>query len=315
MANDKKKYIFCTCCGEKKQSKYFYESQSELYKSLSYLPICKDCIGDIYKKYEKKYKNDKEIIYNFCRLFDLPFSYSDFDGAVQHSTKTGWKLYQSYFKQINSFGGVNSVGRCFEDGESLIEDNVETIEDSTDKNSGTEDILENIGFKITPEVELFWGRGFEKEEYFYLESFYNDFVNNYECDTPAQVLLFKNAAKTQLNADKALEQGNINLYDKLMKTLSTILGDSNIKPVQETGANATEQATFGTLIKKWENEKPIPEPLDEWKIKNWLEYIKIWFVSHLAKMTNAPNPYMDEYEEKMKEFRVELPSKDTKDDE
>lgn len=239
-------------------------------------------------------------------LFDLPWGEANYSGALQHSQKTGWKIYQSYFKQINSFGDINSIGTCFAEGEPWIDEQSEAIhsEDSVPDTYSNDE----LDFDITPEVKLFWGKGFKDEDYFYLENFYDDFIKVYECDTPAQVLLFKNAAKTQLNADKALAEGNINLYDKLMKTLSTILGDSNIKPVQETGANATEQATFGTLIKKWENEKPIPEPLEEWERDNWIEYMKIWFLSHLAKMTNTPNPFEEEYEDAMSEFRVESPS-------
>ena len=79
---------------------------------------------------------------------------------------------------------------------------------------------------------------------------------------------------------------------------------------QETGANATEQATFGTLIKKWENEEPIPDPLPEWKEKDIFEYVKIWFLRHLSKMLNLNNPYQEDYEKELKEYEVEMSSDD-----
>lgn len=298
LAKKERTRIECTCCGKKKVAGEYYRSQSDLYKALGFLPICKVCIDSFYNRYKKIYKDDKKTIYEFCRLFDLPYSEGSFNGAVQHSKKTGWRLYQSYFKQVNSLGDVNNAGTCFKDGETLA-----ACSDTFDSDNFMDDI--DISYN---DIVDFWGSGFSKDEYLYLENFYNDFVNNYECDTPAQVLLFKNAAKTQLNADKALAKGNVNLYDKLIKTLSTILGDSNIKPVQETGANATEQATFGTLIKKWENEKPVPDALDDWKRMDWIKYIRIWFLSHLAKMVNIPNPYEAEYEEEMSRFRVNVSS-------
>lgn len=294
MAKDKK--IICTCCGKNQTLNSFYQSQSFLYKYYKVLPICKSCIDDIYNNYKKQFKEDILVIYNLCRLFDMPFSESAFIGAVQHSEKTNWKLYQSYFKQINSFNDANNYGSCFNDGENLYTSN--NISGDSNKNIDY--------FKITPEIISFWGSGFTNEEYEYLEKFYTEFVNNYECDSPAQVLLFKNAAKTQLNADKALANNNINLYDKLMKTLSTILGDSNIKPVQETGANATDQVTFGTLVKKWENEKPIPNPLPDWKEKDILEYVKIWILGHLSKMLNLNNPFVREYEKEIDKYKVEM---------
>ncbi len=292
--------IICTCCGKEKLTKDYYQSQSYLYRHYKLLPICKLCAEDVFTKYKNKYKDDKITIYYFCRLLDLPFSESDFLGAIQHSEKTGWKLYQSYFKQINSFGDVNNVGKSFEDGESLV---VKNSED--DSNQG----INCDNFESTPDIITFWGKGFSDDELQYLENFYTDFINNYECDSPAQVLLFKNAAKTQLNADKALEQGNIALYDKLMKTLSTILGDSNIKPVQETGANATDQATFGTLIKRWENERPIPEPSEEFRdIDGIRKYISIWFLGHLCKIMGIKNAYSKLYEDEIKKYKVEIPN-------
>lgn len=306
------KSLTCTKHGGKPISiSNFYRAPSKsIYSGIGYVAVCKECIDKYYEEYVKKYKDEEEAIYYLCMLLDLPFSHGDYEGAVQHSSKTGWKLYQSFFKQLNSFGEVNSSGTCFTDSEILHRHRVSDGSEITDNVNSSSD---NEDLEITQDIVLFWGKGFKNHEYSYLENFYTDFVNSYECDSPAQVLLFKNAAKTQLNADKALAEENVNLYDKLMKTLSTILGDSNIKPVQETGANATEQATFGTLIKKWENDKPIPDPLEEWKLSNWIRYIRIWFFSHLAKMTGNSNPYEEEYQTEMNKFRVEVPFEESED--
>lgn len=302
-----KNSLLCTCCGKSQPISKFYISSSYLYKALGYIPVCKDCIGEIYERYKNKYKDDRLTIYNFCRLLDLPYSESSLEGAKQHSEKTGWKLYQSYLKQINSFGDINNVGTCFEEGEML-----QLNEISEDNNE--EEYIFTDDFEVTPEMKTFWGKGYSDEEYRKLEQLYMELVNNYECDSPVQVMLFKNIAKTQLQADKELEAGNVATYDKLMKTLSTILTDSNIKPVQETGANATEQATFGTLIKKWENEKPIPDPLPEWKKADVLRYVKIWFLGHLSRMLNLDNPFKEEYEEELKKYTIESPFDDEEGD-
>ncbi len=301
------KIYYCVGCGKEHKRGDFYKSYNAQHKNGVH-PFCKDYIKN--EVYQANGDINVDKFKNLLRQINAPFLIDEFDGALDDKRET----IGTYFSRINMVQNrgltwKDSIFKTEEDSESLPkqdEDDTCISEDALQDDTQNEIIT-------TSEIKTFWGKGFSDDEYAYLENFFNDFISNYECDSPAQVLLFKNAAKTQLNADKALADGNLNLYDKLMKTLSTILGDSNIKPVQETGANATEQATFGTLIKKWENEKPIPEPLEEWEKQNWIEYMRIWFLSHLAKMTNIQNPFEDEYEKAMKEFRVETPSNNLED--
>ena len=73
--------------------------------------------------------------------------------------------------------------------------------------------------------------------------------------------------------------------------------------------------TFGTLIKKWENEEPIPEPDPEWADVDGIgKYIRIWFLGHLCKMLGIENEFSKEYEAEMAKFRVELPEDVFEDD-
>jgi len=148
-------------------------------------------------------------------------------------------------------------------------------------------------------------------QYESLQNFYDDFIAGYECDSPAQVLNFKNAAKTQLMADESLEKKEIPAYNQLMKTLSSILGDSNVKPVQSTGADASDQITFGVLIKKYECERPVPLAIeDEMK-----KYIDLYMVGHLAKMEGLNNDLVDRYNEEMKPYTVDFDELNAEDDE
>ena len=293
--------ITCTCCGKGKKIGEYYQSQSNLYKHYKRIPVCKSCIDDIYNKYKMKYRDERIIMYQFCRLFDLPYSDSNYNGAVQNSEKTGWKTYQSYFKQINSFGDVNNGGTCFEDSENP------TIQ-KDDKNNNSiieEEFIDEVEFEITPDVVSFWGRGFDKDEYMFLIDEYHEYTTAYECDSPAMEKLLQQAAYESLEIRRKREGRES--ADKNLKNLQDLLGSANIKPVQETGANATDQATFGTLIKKWENEKPIPDPLPEWKEKDIFQYMKVWFLGHLSKMIGLNNPFAKEYEEEVNKNTVDVP--------
>lgn len=293
--------LVCTCCGKEKLFKDYYQSQSNLYKYYKKIPICKSCIDGIYNKYKNKYKDERVTIYNFCRLLDLPYGDSDYNGAVQHSEKTGWKIYQSYFKQINSFGDVNNVGACFEDGEGLIDNDRSANKEYID----IETYNKSSEFKITPDILSFWGNGFQEDEYLFLTDEYHQYTTAYECDSPAMEKLLQQAAYESLEIRRKRERRES--VDKHLKNLQDLLGSANIKPVQETGANATDQTTFGTLIKKWENEKPIPDPLPEWKEKDVFQYMKVWFLGHLSKMIGLNNPFDKEYEEEVNKHTVDIP--------
>ena len=93
-----------------------------------------------------------------------------------------------------------------------------------------------------------------------------------------------------------------------MKTFQDLLGSANIKPTQTNDNALADQNTFGTLIQKWEVEKPIPEPDPEWKdIDGIIKYISIWFLGHLCKMMGIKNSYSKLYEDEMLKYRVQKP--------
>ena len=46
----------------------------------------------------------------------------------------------------------------------------------------------------------------------------------------------------------------------LDKTLQDLMSSLSVKPSQSNSNALTEAKTFGQLIQKWEEEKPIPEP-------------------------------------------------------
>ena len=93
-----------------------------------------------------------------------------------------------------------------------------------------------------------------------------------------------------------------------MKTFQDLLGSANLKPAQNNDNTLSDTNTFGTLIKKWEDEKPIPEPDAEWRdVDGIIRYISIYFLGHLCKMMHIKNSYSKMYEEEMAKYKVEKP--------
>lgn len=139
-------YITCTCCGNSYSPNVLYISKSQLYKHYGKLPICKTCIETIYKELLVKNNDDKQkAIYQMCRKFDMPFSFSAYNGALKESEKKGWQLYQAYFQKMNSLGGVNNYGTCFDEGE-VLEGKAENFNVTENQDLDFKEIEKNLEF-------------------------------------------------------------------------------------------------------------------------------------------------------------------------
>ncbi|WP_297419592.1 hypothetical protein [Clostridium sp.] len=299
--------LYCEFCSKEKNISQFYNSNSPKYANESFkhkIPYCKSCIRPLV------YKGDKVNLVAFKNLLkdklDIPF----YDEVYKKALLSDRETIGKYISLLNTYQPAKDILKSkktlsYADGE------VEDVNIVKEKDIVDFDEEEINDFEITKELIKFWGNGYSKEQYESLQNFYDDFVAGYECDSPAQVLNFKNAAKTQLMADEALANENISAYNQLMKTLSSILGDSNVKPVQATGAEANDQITFGVLIKKYENERPIHEELDD----EMKKYIDTYMAGHLAKMEGLNNELVDLYNEAMDEFTIDFEKEQIESDE
>ena len=297
MANTVKNKLKCSCCGKEKIETDFYMSKSLIYKAISHLPICKTCLGDIYDKYYIKYKDYKLALYYMCRAVGICFNLSCFNGVLQEiNNGKETNIWQIYMQKLNSLGGKNGAGDDFDSS-----DNINMEEQN--------EILSNTLTDENKDVVHFWGEGYGNSDYEYLETEYSKMTDRYECDSYAQETLFQDIAFQRLDIRKKRQAGLS--VDKELKTLQDLLGSANIKPAQENASMASEQVTFGTLIKKYENEKPIPEPLPEWMTENWIKkYVVVWFFGSLCKMMGKPNPFKDDYDEEINKYTVKTDEED-----
>lgn len=273
----------CTCCGTSKSTVTgYYISYSPLYASNDKkMTMCKDCVIDIYERYVDFYSDETKALYRLSLLVDGYFSLALVDILMAQAKKTNTSLVRVYFQKANSlpqFKGKTSMDSehiSLEDGtlyltnEPIQQEEVQEIEDD---------------FVITSEIIRRWGRGLPKDDYSFLEEKYQELIAVYDHRNPVQRMLYQNISRTQLEAEKARRNGNPAMYEKMMSTLSKLMGDGNIKPVQEN-AVSDDEASFGLFIKKIESEEPIPEPLDEFQdVDGFRKYIDEWFVKPFARI-------------------------------
>ena len=282
----------CTRCGDEATksniSSKFYISDSDFYKGNGRVPLCKKCLSELSLNLAGKFEPLK--LKKILILMDKPYLENILEQAVESAKdkKTDKIIEENilghYFRLI-AMPQYRNMG--FEDGDDLLT-NEKFIDECSDEYR---------------DMQEFWGHGFGKNDYLELTKTFNKYVAAYICDTPTMEELLKQAAFESLEIKNKRLTGQD--ASKNLKNLLDLLGSANIKPNQETGANANEQETFGTLIQKWENEKPVPSPLPEWMSGDWIrKYVVVWFFGHMAKMLGKTNPYEKEYEEEIAKYTV-----------
>lgn len=299
---DESKHKFkCTCCGKgfTTQNTNFQKSNDVLFQANDgYLPWCKECTDKYTNIMTALYSNNEEMaMRDFCHRagwnYDLTALCASMETYSGHRDRSRISHYAAK-KNLNCGGRktyFDSIKFEYVNRKSEV---IETLEDVKDAKKAK---LKSVKF---------FGTGFEDDDYQYLEDEYLDWTTRHECATKAQEEIFKQICYAQLDILKAKKK---NLATKdLTRTLQDLLDTANLKPKQTKDNTLADQNTFGTLIRKWENEKPIPEPEEEWKdVDGIAKYITIYFLGHLCKMMGIKNSYARMYEQEMDKYKVDKP--------
>lgn len=289
-------YIYCPHCGNFLSAKQFYSSRKT--KSGFEHFACKACILDMATDYDPKTKirkDNKQKTIDVFKKLDLPFIEDDFDAQVRFiadnvNEKIRETAFQQYIVMVKSLPQYKD--KTFADSKFNY--------NSIDNDSGEDT---KIVLKTLKSAKKRFGSDFSNEDLMFLENEYQDWISRYECNTKAQETIFERIAFKKWEINKATKAG-VNTKD-LDKTLQELLGSINLLPRQNSGNALSDSLTFGQLIEKWEEEKPIPEPSPEFKdVDNIGKYIRVWFKGHLARAFGLDNGYSKEYDEYIEQYKV-----------
>lgn len=283
----------CMCCGKIYDTRAgnFSKSQSHWYDGNDgFLPWCKTCMNDMFSYYSKLWKDDSEAVRRLAMMFDTFYSDDVISMSMQSSEASS--LINVYMGRINM---RQFAGKTY--------DNVLDKERKEALASGNP-----TRTKVTQKMIKFWGSGFEEADYIYLQEHYENLITRLECKTATQEILFKRIAKAELNCDRADATGDPKKIKDANDNLQNLMGSANIKPNQTNDNSLAESNTFGTLIQKWEETKPIPEPAPEWADVDGIgKYFRVWVLGSLLKMFHLKNPYQEEYDEEMAKYTAHKP--------
>lgn len=296
----------CTCfyCGKEYVETNFYNSNSEFYSNVGKVPYCKQCIEKFYQQFYKKYTNEgcltpeKKAVQRLCMIFDIYYKDDVFNSAVDNARKREINISPmgAYMKMIQ-LSQYNRKKETYEN----------TIYEAEQENFAMSSIAD-ISDETTVDQKTidFFGSGFTDDDYKYLKREYDDWTARHECNTKAQEEVFKRICFKQLEILKATRRGEDT--KNLDATFQNLLETAKLQPKQNAGDTTADNQTFGTLIDKWENERPLPEIDEELKdVDKIALYINIFFKGHLAKMMGLKNGLSNLYNNFMKKYTVEKP--------
>lgn len=317
--------FFCCCCGKvyTTQEDNFVSTSSPLFIGNSgFYPVCRSCLNKYYSNVVMPAVDDEEsrAIEVMCGVCDWYFD----DEILDVSAKILEGYRAKGRKTINTtlpmtYGGRRNMTQYAKRGTTYLD----TIKKRR-KEAKIVKMHEEMMDPIDPDARRdevdeadvwFFGPGYTAVQYKYLREQYEDWCQRYDCQSKAQEEIFKTLAIAQLNVQNAQQEGNQKRTTEAIKTLQDLMDTAKIKPKQKDDDALVEQNTFGTLIQKWENEEPIPEPKEEWKdVDGIRKYVGTWVFGHLAKMFKLDNEWSQMYDEEVGKYTVERPQYEANDD-
>lgn len=293
----------CLNCRKEYSETNFYSSNSKFYSGTGKVPYCKKCIKEFYNYYYEKYKEgnfvfpEKKAIKRLCMALDIYYGEEVFASALGEIEKTpAMSVDAAYMKVAH------------------LRQNSKYTYDETFKRDEKDGVAESYAdlkqeMDVGDDVVLFFGSGFSNDDYKYLKREYDDWVARHECKTKAQEEVFKRLCFKQLEILKATRLGEDT--KDLDATFQKLLETAKLQPRQNSGDTTADNQTFGTLIDKWENERPLPEIDEELKDVDKIGlYIDVFFRGHLSKMMGLKNGLSNLYTKFIKKFTVEKPEYD-----
>lgn len=289
-------FIYCHGCNEFHATTNFYNDKR--FASGVY-PLCKKTLlelGTDYNDKEKVRVDNRDKTIKVFQMLDIPFIDSVYQSALQTTQEavgeknraTAFQHTLTIIKSLPQYKGLH-------------------FEDSEFGDLGNPDDEQLSKRKPRKEIIKLFGSGFSNDDYLYLQDQYDDWCTRTQVDSKSQQTYVIQICMQLLDIYKDRKSGRD--VTKKLESLDKMMNAANLQPKQNTSNSATDSLTFGQLIEKWENEKPIPEPSEEFKDVDGIgKYIRVWFTGWLCKALGIKaNVFTEEYDEEIAKYIVTKP--------
>lgn len=294
-----KKLVYCAGCNDFIAISNFYSSDEF---DGGHFPLCKKCCLALaeqrYKKNDKP-NETKESVQRLLLMMNLPYIDSLYESCCRSvaNTEANEKNLRapilSYMTTIKSLPQYRF--KKWKDSEFPSESD------------------DTISRKVKQATIKRFGSGFDNSDYLFLQDQYEDWISRYECKTKAQEELFERLCFKKLEIFKATRDGKST--KDLDRSYQDLMSTANITPRQNDLDSLSEAQTLGTLIQKWETERPLPEiDPDLEDVDKIGKYIEVFFKGHMSKMLGLKNNLSNIYENFIRKWTVNKPEYNEDDD-
>lgn len=311
----------CYKCGKgyPRKRSFFPVSHALQHKGVSYLPVCRDCVEQMYSQYLSVCKDQKLAVRLMCRKLDLYWNDKKYEEAAAMATNR--TIMAHYMQKISTY---LYAGKSYDD--TLVEEGTLwcvtkedyaqfwKIDTELKEIEEEEPVIEDVSVEIPEDVIEFWGRGFDDDMYLELEQRKNYWTSQIPEDMEMNIgttMLIKQACIQELDIKNNIANGKP--VDKGINSLNNILGSLGLKPNQQKNDALNQELAstpLGVWIYRYEKDLPLPEIDPQLKDVNKVKKYVFTWMGHLCKMMGVKNGYTKLYEEEIERLRVTRPEYD-----
>lgn len=312
--DDREAFYCCRCRKKfKRQNNNFTQAQSSLYSGNNgFLHICNNCVTELYRHYREVTGSTSNAIKRMCMKLDVYWNPGACKVALRGCSPDLYML--SYLHKMNTaqFSGMTYDDTLDEEcahAPSLVVTDVDE-----DGNESPVEVEETV----PAAVREFW-RGFPEQACLELQDIYEGWTAVDDPDASfsrEQLRLIKQISILEWRIASGARAGN-KISDDVAQ-YNSLISAANLKPATKKVEEKPENdiLSFGTGIREWENDKPIPEVDPAFAdVDGITKYISVWFLGHLCHMLKIKNSYSKLYEDEIARLRVERPEYTAEDDE
>jgi hypothetical protein len=301
--------FYCTVCQHTFTSgRYFFTTNDPQIDGNGFLHCCKECIKKFYDQYFELYKSAERSLYEMCKKIDYCFSSDAAAIAINQAIGVEGRHMKSdvvgyYFSKIKTTSfknGKSATGKFADSDRFKFDSDMINIPEEKEYNETEEDRLKRLKTK--------WSGNYDLWEYNFLEEEMTSLLNSYEINDYGMFAIAKDICMLQLMILK--ERNNGGNAISLIEARQKLFTNAKLNPVQSSGIDENDIVSFGTLIKRMENERPIPKALDS-GIKT---YIDTFMIGHLARMEGISNTLTEKMDKELEDYTINFDEVNIKED-
>ena len=201
---------WCVGCMGAKEKTGFIQSLNPYHNT--YLPLCRGCLNNRFKQYQKALNSEGAALWCLCAEMGYPVIKEYYDIAISRKTNMPnssnlFMLYHNTLKELDF----------------KIEGFWQSDLDLSDFAKTGQKIQKAEEKPLdTTEMEKIWGK-FEVEDYELLNGFFDAYTKEVDNLNYSLELRYRDVAKGELRLRKANESGDVGEIDKAQKNLKSLL--------------------------------------------------------------------------------------------